>query len=295
MKFSLLPALITILSLSLSSCQNYDSRYYTKKIDYESIHGNVKSVFVTNYTAVERFGKFQKEGISYQKFTSYNKDGNESYEKDRYGSDYPWHEIFFYYDNRGNLIKQVRGKNAHYYKYDKSGKIIEGNYFEPEGNFKSRDYNKYDSNGNKIETIMYDSNGKLSDNLYYQYDNLGNEIELCIIRKGGHLTDIYIWDYDKFGNLLEEKYLAYNEWIHNFDINNSKHKKNGELMYRTVYEYYENINKIWKKTYNGDGSLRVIDTWTYSNFDTLGNWRTCIKSNTKKEDKIIVEREITYY
>ncbi len=297
MKFSLLPVLITILSLSLSSCQNYDSRSYTKKNDYESILGNVKSVSTTNYIAVKRFGEFQKEGISYQKFVSYNKEGNKSFEKYRYKS-FPWYERFFFYDNRGNLIKDVGGKNAnvHYYKYDKSGNKIEENYFEPEGKLKWRCYFKYDSNGNEIKQISYDPNGKLKHNSYYRYDALGNMIENCLIRKDGYLTENYIWDYDKFGNLLEHKSLKNNgEWFYNFNINKGKHKIDGEFYYKTVYEYFESIKTIRLETYNDDGSLREIDTREYSNFDTLGNWRTCIKSNNKREDKIIVEREITYY
>ena len=95
--------------------------------------------------------------------------------------------------------------------------------------------------------------------------------------------------------MLQEKYLAYNEWFYNFDIHNSKHKKNGELMYKIVYEYYENINTRQVNTYNGDGSLRNCNIWKYSDFDKYGNWCTCLESNTKEEDKIIVEREIAYY
>ena len=299
MKFSLLPTLITILSLSLSSCQNSDSKSYTKKNNYESILGNVKSVSVTNYIAVERFGEYQKEGVSYQKFVSYNKEGNKSFEKENYRSDHPWYERFFFYDNQGNLIKEkmvFRKTNVYYYKYDKNGNRIEENYFEPEGKLKWRSYFKYDSNGNKIERISYDSNGKFKHNRYFRYDALGNMIENCLIDKNGYLTENSIWNYDRYGNLLERKHLKNNrEWFYDFDINKSKHKVDGEFSYKVIYEYFESINTIKIKAYYGDGSLSEIEIKEYSNFDTLGNWRTCIKSNTKKEDKIIVEREITYY
>jgi hypothetical protein len=78
-----------------------------------------------------------------------------------------------YYDQKGNILEEIRYKqgkvNKHFkYQYDSNSNKIKEEEYNPSGDIIESSEYKYD-NGMRIEKIVYDEKGKIISKKIYQY------------------------------------------------------------------------------------------------------------------------------
>jgi hypothetical protein len=273
-----------------------------------NLFGNVKSVRIKSYDALEKFGEYTKGEFYYKlnTFWEYNINGDLT-KKSSTNQDGIVKENIYLYDDRGNQIesgfKLLDGSFSfkEKFKYNDKGHVIE-HIYDSEGIFQ-HNYSyksKYDNNGNIIESAKYNDELRLSFKEKYKYDNNGNITDSAkyyddgtlwiqqIYNDGGNIIEIVNYSpigtvnskqkfqYDNKGSMIEKKY----------------YKRDGSLTGNYKYEY-DNSGNIVKEIIASPKRSIKSKTYKYE-FDKQGNW---IKQVNFRDEKatIIVEREIVYY
>jgi hypothetical protein len=147
-----------------------------------SLYGDVKSVTLTEYKLVDKFGEIVRDDVERCEKYYFNAVGNVT-GVDSYHSD-------------GSLW------NKRIYKYDASGNLIEDAWYDSDGSLRNKQIYKYNTLGNKIEYVHYNSDGSLYLRYTYKYNDLGNKIE-----EDEYDSDVLskktFYNYDSRGNLIE--------------------------------------------------------------------------------------------
>ncbi len=166
--------------------------------------------------------------------------------------------------------------------FNEQGNICEQHISMPENkNNSSKLVYKYNENNIKEEECWYNSDGSLytkticehdenefiiTESVYYQgmlstkwesfYDEVGNTIEYTGFHANGSNTQREL-KYDDRGNKIEETWHTKDEFT---------------STERWTYTYDENDNMTKQIAYEQDGSVQMITTYRYSNYDSNGNW-----------------------
>jgi hypothetical protein len=164
--------------------------YNSKGNIVESVRMNSENeIFVRNVY------EYNEKGLK-TAFKQYKGDGSVS-EKSEY-----------YYDNYGNLIKEM---NHDYFKsiyiYDANHKIKESSDYSG-GDLDRRERYLYDSNGNKTEQSVSQC-GKTWITKYF-YNELNQLIKSTAYKPDGSLDTEDTYKYDQYGNEIYNKYYSYN-------------------------------------------------------------------------------------
>jgi hypothetical protein len=116
----------------LFSCDNKKNNLY-----YLNIKGEVKSVHITSFVAIEKFGEIET--------------GDKGWENE-------WeNDTKVYYNDKGNFV--------------------EWNTYNEDEELTFKYKYKYDDNGNRIETKEYDGDGELIRLIKFKLDDKGNQVE----------------------------------------------------------------------------------------------------------------------
>ena len=160
------------------------------------LYGEVKSVTISHYEYVSKFGKYEKGELKDRQIYYFNEVGDvERHDKD-------WEYSLYYKYDAGNV--EVHKYN--YYgtletctanKCDENGRVLESAVYDNTGVLQTMTFNEYDSEDNHIGEIVYDSSGTVTAITCYGYDEQGN----C--------TSIEM--YDSYDSLAQEETVI---WIH---------------------------------------------------------------------------------
>lgn len=257
----------------------------------ENLKGAVKSYTQSVYLATEKFGEMEKGDRVFYAF---------SIEDD-------FENITATYNEKGNLIEvseydpisgSLRWKTK--YVYDDTGKQIEKNWYDSDGDLESKTKFLYDEKGNLIETDFYESDGSFDGKIMYTYDEKGNEIERKDYMSGGSLYSKVKSIYDDNGNKIKssqyqsdgsldvhEKYV-YDKNGNRIEVSWSGQNLNGKMK----IAYDDKGNPIEWSNHDSEGNSEE-GKYTYQ-YDKKGNWtKMVIYKNGVYEN--IIEREYTYY
>ncbi len=192
------------------------------------LYGEVKSVTISHYEYVSKFGKYEKGELKDRQIYYFNEVGDvERHDKD-------WEYSLYYKYDAGNV--EVHKYN--YYgtletctanKCDENGRVLESAEYDGDGALQSMTFNEYDEAGNNIKSVEYNSSGNVSTlccceynehgdltslklydsnesllisiEQYFTYDSAGNVTE-CLISSGS-VHSVCLFHYDANGNLVE--------------------------------------------------------------------------------------------
>jgi len=223
------------------------------KNDLESMHlkGKVKSVIVTKYSVVDKFGTLLKSQNSEESF-QFNKSGNE----EKYS-----------HSNNGHLVA------FHGSSFDQNGNKIETLYFNYAKQFEKKEAMVWDNN-KLVEKTTYDNLGDIADKLIikrdyqgndtadYQYDSKGKMIaHYQHIYENGNLS--YSISVDDKGSTFLFEELAYN--------GQGKIAKKTETIgrYTKVTSFDEAGNDIEETFMNGQHSVEYDFRYKYDDQNNI--------------------------
>ena len=207
--------------------------------------------------------------------------------------------------------------------YDENGNLIEKNKFHREGEVMTNSTYRYDKNGNLIEETDY-SFGRFERKAKYSYDNIGNKTEQRIYNSYGSLLNRFRYYYDSSGNLtLESRYwtnnlstpvdikytygsngklIEKNEYFKRVELGNGDYR--GGSIFKTIYSYDNNGNKIKESKYDSEGVLRKEIRYSYDNngnktkeseYDSKGVLRKEIRDSYDNKGNLIEKKYYEYY
>lgn len=196
------------------------------------LYGEVKSVTISHYDYVSKFGKNEKGELKDRETYFFNSAGDvERHDKDGEYSLYYKYDAGIVevhkYNNYGTL--EICTAN----KCDENGRVLESAVYDSAGVLQTMTFNEYDSEDNHIGEIVYDSSGTVTDITCYEYNEQGDctsiecydsyeslaqensligihqsftydsagNIDKCLI--SGSLHSICLFHYDANGNLVE--------------------------------------------------------------------------------------------
>lgn len=197
-------------------------------IDDMNLYGNVESMTRTYYKFVDNFGELTLEE-----------------RKSR---------TYIFNDN-GDVIDYVRTKKGDFqqrilYEYNDYGYAMQSMIYSYDNSLSSQKIYQYDSVGNLISKTTYDCWGTIKDKYVYTHDSNGFVIQEVRYNADGSRSSIQKFVYNRAGNLLEECY---------YDDSN--------LIYKAVYEYDSNANRIKKSNY----SYNYLNGYSEYKYDSAGN------------------------
>jgi len=214
-------------------------------------------------------------------------------------------------DGLKGKVKNIVESN--YAAVDKLGKIAKGDEYPPSFGFSNSVITTYDSAGNviigeyyaiQIFSYRYDDYGNRIENnnysiedstlvmkIVYQNDIAGNAIEEHVY--SDEYSDVY---HVKALRLSTKSTHLYDE--HGNTIETNRYDEKDNLVSKTTYEY-DKQNRIVKIVVHNAGRgqpYEDIEAYSYSKFDSKGNWveRTTYYGKAR-EPVIVTERTIEYY
>lgn len=236
------------------------------------LKGNVKYIEERGYSAIEKFGKIEKDKNRNYSLYSFNKDGN--------------------------IINILNSSIITTCKYDSKGNKIEQYYYELDGNLAGKSIYIYDSKGNMIEKDNYNPDSSLDHKYIYKYDSKGHRVEENYYNSEGMLNFKSINKYDSKGNLISS--ISYNQFgeidykeTYKYDLDDNCiefSRGNGQ----SFIKYDSKRNMIEENMYDEDGSLFNKSTYEYT-YDNKDNWIKKIFINKEGNAYYIIERKIVYY
>lgn len=213
-------------------------------------------------------------------------------------------------------------------KFNKSGNIIEENYYNSNGIlYSTRCIYTYNNVGNNTEINEYISDGSLVIKMIFKYDKKGNIIESNTYNSDGKtIIGETTYKYDDKGNEIENKAYSINGDLftkglteyYGSTVENYTYGQHGDLYSKITYiidddgnniewkmenpdgslnnritSKYDDGNLIESNHYNSDSSLKTKMIFKY-NFDEKGNWIKKIDFDNEIP-KYILERKYEYY
>jgi hypothetical protein len=266
--------LLAILLLNIS-CNESNSQ--KNDLEKENLNGNVKSITVNEYQAVEKFGEIIKgERVPVDRFSPENK----KIVYNQYGNlleGYFGEVEKYQYNGKNQLvsIKYTTSNSVRTYKYDEKNNVVEENIYNNDTLFGKTKF-IYDDDGNKIEENVFNFDGSLYFKVKNRFENKKN-IESIKYDSAGKLWSISNYKYDNNGNLFFNKDVMGN--------------------YETISKYvFDSDNNILESivTNNYSSIRKVKYKFKYTKYDLKRNWLEKIDFIDDIPVKICV-REIIYY
>ncbi|MDY0144052.1 MAG: hypothetical protein RBR97_19395 [Bacteroidales bacterium] len=253
-----------------------------------NIKGDVISLEVVSYNAIEKFGEITKGEAGWQNnqdkdsYTIFNKNGNiiQWYSYNSRG--YLENKYIYEYDEKGNYIERNsyisngRLDSKKIYKYNDKGKIEECNNYNYNGVLDYSEKYKYDNNDKIIEENWYTSDGKLGYKISYTYNDNGKKIKTIIYDSNGIIQTSQTNDYNKKGDLIVHN--IYNSEGSIKTENKYNYNDKGDIVEEYTFDYIEGTEQ------------KLINKYEY---DSKGNWVSCI-IYINNEPKYIIQRIIGY-
>lgn len=254
----------------------------------EQVSRGVKCVVINKYSAVEKFGKQEKQ-LERSIVANYDKEGkiiNLNYDN----NDYSEYE-YICYDN--GKIKRIVKNNLDSARTEITYKLVK----------------EFDENGNLIKEISYDENGiPFSPIEVHQYDKKRLIETTYLIDRtwdGKYKKEIHKTNYmynDK-GWLIEEKSYdnetIYKMYTHKYDKKGNRietfvYDEDGEIDSKIVYELRDDEDTVICTVYDDDGNMTSKSETTpvgYIRYDEKGN----VDCRYIYEDKRLVEKIFDNY
>jgi hypothetical protein len=274
-------------------------------VDYDlgKIKGNLSSVELKEYTAIDYFGELKKQSTKLDAVLIFNSknhlikaeglvDGKKGILNIQYNIDSFLVEIrtngFFgeekynyravwRYDNRGNIIEYTLYKNdtiqaKEFAKYNEKNKPIEHKVYDATGKLFYQINNLYDKNGNEIEyTWKSDYYSKKEKYTYNPYNLL---IEKQEFDENDKIEKIYRYKYDVAGKLIEENYSY-----------------KGVPKSKIIITYNSKGEKTESVKYGENGNILVKETFLYHPNGKMPEERIIIyDDDTREEEWSVIER-----
>lgn len=176
----------------------------------------------------------------------------------------------YYYDDNGNLIKQINSNSIWSYTYDENGNKITFTS-EKNGSIENNTTWTYDRNNNVL-TEHQETNSGVWD-YAYTYDNKGNLLTSRTDNSDGSYS-LQTYTYNDAGKLInmtnEDNGSSY-EYSYTYDDHGNilTQTYNGGSVKNYSYTYDDNGNVLEKVETNDKG--KVTRTWTYDSDGTLTN------------------------
>ena len=251
------PAVILLISFVLSCSNATDT--IRNDLTIEDIKGNVRTLSIQTYQAVEKFGQTQEGALTGVKTSNYNPGG--------------------FIMDRDELVRY----QFYRYVFNANKLPVEKTSFNLDSSLLSKELFAYDGNKNKITATLYGADGALQVKTAFKYDEDCNAIEENTYDGTGALISKFVYKYNGDGKPVE-----YNGY-----------KSDGKLMNRFLYKYDEKGNRIQEAQIllnAADSSFSATTIhYQYPEWDNTGNWIKQIVLNENKTATHIVAREILYY
>ena len=222
-------------------------------VSADRLHGNVRSVLITNYKLKPTPEKFQKGRHVLTSYSRYDANGNIV--------EFTTSAIEDTAD--GEVINLKASKTV--YKYDNEGNMTAKNTYKPSGAIEDSSFYVVDNTGNQIDYFTYKGDGSVESKLTSLYNNQGIILESTEYTKG-KLTARNTYKYDsKFNNTEESCYEADGtlKWKEVFGYDKkgrrnevTDYKVNGRFEARFTYKYDEKDNMVEENEYNSDTSQK---------------------------------------
>ena len=248
--------------LLFSLCSTFAFAQETDKKDYKNtLEGNVKSVRLTTYVALDKGGGNYGKGSVAKGVDNllihYDKKGNVTEKTAYYTNGGLWYSKKYVYE--GSEVEKpapqptqpkkpiqeeqpveegFRGRVT--YRYDKKGQKTEESSFDAKGSLLWRYVYRYDTRGNVVERDSYNAQAVLFMRESYRYDSNNNKLEKVVTMKNETAYKC-TWTYDDKGKVSEKE------------------------EYFTELITPENLDKLVIDEVNTKGVLRKRLKYTYDN------------------------------
>ena len=270
-----------LLGTLVSSCSNNNDVLRSKDLDDHQLKGNVESVKVATYEAINSFGNIVKGKIKSRLYrsvevTEFNDSGfitsTSSYTKNG----------------------ELDGKRIYSYKNNQIDNIIS---YDSDGDLVLKTIYEWD-NDLLLSTITYDNKGREGSKIIYEYDGNKSKSTSVYINKILRFKNVVL----KYDGELPSESVSYDGEGKETNRTTLEYK-NGKLAFHSTYKGTYAVNKDGLTTksvdcYNvlSDYSEDVKGIFFYEyEFDKNDNWIKCtIYRGEIKQPCQIVERVITY-
>ena len=207
----------------------------------EGLKGNVLSIRVIKYDAIEKNGVIEKGVVRFSYCTLYTKNGEKI--------ETTW------YDSIGQLYAIEK------YTYNNNGNMIEKGWYDSKEIVTNRKELIYDNKGNKITENLYNSENELTDIYQYTYNLKENLIEYTHIYDEGKGYK-YKYTHNNNGNIIEENVYDLEGKL----VNKLKYvyNANGNIIKEVSYNWAQKLEYLYKYTYDAYGNEIESDSWSVS-------------------------------
>ena len=270
------------------------------------LHGDVKSVAITEYELHDNFGEIVRGDIIGRNTYHFNEAGDVTM---NIGSNL-WNswEYKYTYDDEGNVIERLSYDPYDYnslvekiiYKYDEKGKQTEVSTYNSDGVLVEKTINKYNTKGDITEKTIYNSEGSLNRKYLYKWNDDGLNTMMIHYDSNYELYRKEIYKYNENGYIVKAdnydsdgklKYITtykYNSAGYISEYKHIAHNGDGKSEFRGICKYDSEWNLIETISYNSDGSL---DKRAVYNYDSNGN----VIEITQYEGDIMVPKSLIEY
>lgn len=240
--------------------------------DFE-LKGNVRSVAITGYEAIEMDGQIVKDALWYARTITFNRNGR---------------------------IQEIEQEGKEKYSYSSRSRTVQR--YDSDGELDSKEVTLYTAQGDILSWTQYDASDTILTQETYTYDSLGWCIEKQVYCPFGLNLICRDYTYDEAGHCTS--YMAYNldgtpsyGWQCSYDS-----------LGRVTCEQWLNtdgtVSGCSTYLYNDQGFVEVegtdnkyTNTYTYQ-YDEQGNWilkYTMYSGGYNRPSYAIEERTIAYY
>lgn len=249
-------------------------------LQLENIFGNVKTITIKKYFAVDAKGEKMVDSAMYASHCQY-------------------------YTKEGNLCKVVITNYLHdtisvrNILYNAQGKMVRDELSDSAGHCMEYTVYENDSRGYRVKEQRF-IRDSLMQTLVYKNDNFGNVLEIQDIRPLYTLKKSYknnevglpirIDEYDPDGNLF--KYVTVEYDAYGNSVNRRVFSGNGASVEYT-HTQYDAEHRLAKEIYE-NVNTQIKDVGVFSNYDQNKNWRKQVRSFSGRA-QIIIDRTIEYY
>jgi hypothetical protein len=277
--------------------------------EIEKLKGNLDSIQINDFEAVDIFGKLEKEEMTYSaciaKFDGYNRVStikgsiNIRQKNDHNISSkiYAYNRVLFNKNlstfewsikgsykiepNKNNLSEDIVNdtiyvNNHNTWNYDKKGNIIEHNFYV-DSVLEYKEIAIYNQNNKIIDYKIYGSDGKISLQKTVKYDLRGNIIEVNDIGKNRNDKQIFVYDINN--RIIEESIFFEGsfskKYAFKYDLAGNKIEEkfsnaNGDYdKETTLYQYNSKGKIISSSNFNYEGDLNEKLIYKYDIYNRL--------------------------
>lgn len=309
MKLQFSALMMVLVVFASAQLVDYYVPYKKTDVARTGMKGNVKSVFQTEWSMVEKFGDPVKNAIKNKKEEYYYKSGN--YEKRNTDTSKKGIYVYIYKNGRLEEVKRVPIEDNvdRTFLYDSNNRLIERNLVYRNNKLFEKDKYKYDSNGVLLSIHKYNGDGTLKGKKTFEWDEKSNIVEEFEYDSKEEPLTMESYEYDSKGNLINYDILTkgseetpkIENYTHKYDSQNLRISSTKEIEDGMHYFLYENdangnrINYKYKSPKQNNYKIRNENIYTY---DNMGNWTKLL--NISYDDKggktyELTEREIKYW